>query len=267
MLRTANQLLRFRSLLATLTAREVKARYRGSVLGFLWSLVNPLLLLAVYTAVFGFIFQPPRGEGVEPYALFLITGLFPWMWFSASLLEGAMAMVANAGLIRKAVFPVELPPVVVVLANLVHFLLALPVLAAALVVGHALGYAVGGWAALVLPGILLLQLLLTAGLALAVAALNSLFKDVRDLLGNLLTLGFFLAPILYPLDFIGFLPLRWLVLANPFTPFALAYQAALFHGRVPAAALWLHMLAVSLLAWTAGSWIFQRLRQTLVEVA
>jgi ABC-type polysaccharide/polyol phosphate export permease len=265
MLHPAAQLVRFRGLLGTLTGRELKARYRGSFLGFFWSLVNPLLLLAVYSFVFGFVFRRPIGETTEPYALFLITGLFPWIWASTSLLEATMSLSANAGLLRKAVFPAEVLPVVSVLANLVHFLLALPILAVALGVGRWMGYPVAGWPSLLLPVVVALQLPMLGGLALGLAALHVHFKDVRDILANLLTLLFFMAPILYPLAAVGIPALRWLILANPFTPFTLAYQRLLFAGELPDAGLWLGMAAVSLVAWVAGSWLFARLRETLVE--
>jgi ABC-type polysaccharide/polyol phosphate export permease len=266
MLATARRILRFRGLLATLVARELKARYRGSLLGFLWSLVNPLLLVVVYTFVFSVVFLP-RAAGVDPYALFLISGLFPWIWVSTSLLEGTMSLAHNAGLIRKAVFPAELLPAVAVLANLAHFALALPIVGAALVVARVLGYPVGGWTALLLPLVVLLELPLAVGLALGLAALNVHFKDVRDILGHLLTLLFFLTPVLYPLAAVALRPLRLLVRANPFTPFTLAYQELLFHGSLPEATLWLQMAAVSLVGWVVGSWLFDRLRDTLVEAA
>lgn len=265
---TARRILHFRSLLLTLTVRDLKARYRGSVLGYFWSLVNPLLLLGVYSFVFGQLFQPERAFGTSPYAVFLVTGVFPWMWVSGSLLEGTASLSTNAGLIRKAVFPAELLPMVSVLANGVHFLLALPILAAALVVGHALGHPVGGWAALLLPVVILLQLPLLAGLALGLAALNVHFKDVKDLLANLLTLAFFLTPILYPLRAVEEMApaaLSLLIRLNPFTPFTLGYQELLFHGRVPAVGLWLQMAAMAALAWLVGSRLFDRLRETLVE--
>ena len=267
MLRVARQIFHFSGLLGTLTARELKARYRGSVLGFLWSLANPLLLLAVYTFVFSFVFQP-RAAGVEPYALFVVSGLFPWIWLSTSLLEGSMSLIANSGLIRKAVFPAELLPMVTVLSNLVHLLFAIPILAAALATGRVLGFPVGGTASLLMLAIILLQLPLVAGLALGLAALNVHFKDVRDLLANLLTLLFFLTPVLYSLDTLRPYPaVFWPVRLNPFTPFTLAYQETLFHGRIPPSDLWIQMAAASLLAWMAGAWLFDRLRETLVEAA
>src|SRR5947209_14745572 len=163
MLRVAAQLFRYRGLLATLTSRELEARYRGSVLGFIWSLANPLLLLAVYTFVFSVVFQA-RSQGADPYALFLVSGLFPWIWTSASTLEGAMSLVVSSGLIRKAVFPAELLPMVSVLADLVHLLIALPIVAMSLVAERLLGYPVSVVPTLVLPALILIHLPLVARL-------------------------------------------------------------------------------------------------------
>lgn len=267
MFRVASQIVRFRGLLATLTSRELKARYRGSVLGFLWSLANPLLLLAVYTFVFSVVFQS-RVPGIEPYALFVVCGLFPWVWLNTSALEGSMSLIANSGLIRKAVFPAELLPMVTVLSNFVHLLFALPIVAVALFAGWLLQYPVGGPGAVMLPAVLLLHLPMVAGIALGAAALTVHFKDVRDILQNLLTLMFFLTPILYPLESIRPYPvIWWLVRLNPFTPFTLAYQEVLFRGRTPEPDLWLQMALVSLFAWAAGAGLFERLRETLVEAA
>jgi lipopolysaccharide transport system permease protein len=268
MFRVAYQIFRYRGLLATLTSRELKARYRGSVLGFFWSLANPLMLLAVYTFVFSIVFKPDARGSMSPYALFLVSGLFPWIWVSASALEGSMSLLANSGLIRKAVFPAELLPMVSVLQNLVHLLFALPIVIVALVAGRLLGYPVGGVAVFSLPAILLLHLPMVSGLALGASALTVHFKDVRDLLANFLTLMFFLTPILYALDTIRHLaPVWWAVRLNPFTPFTLAYQDVLFRGRFPEPILWVQMALVSLVAWVLGAGLFDRLRETLVEAA
>ena len=257
----------FRGLLWTLVVRELKARYRGSLLGYFWSLVNPLLLLAVYTFVFNYIFRP-RMEGADPYALFLMTGLFPWVWASTSLLEGTVSLTANSGLIRKAVFPAEILPLVSVFSNLVHFLFALPILAGALLVGRFMGYAVGGWSALLLPLVVVLEIPLLAGISIGLAALNVHFKDVKDIVTNLLTLLFFLTPIIYVLTNIpeDFRALRWVIAwANPFTPFTLAFQALLFQGALPDPFVWLHMLIWALVAWGVGVWLFARLGENLAE--
>ncbi len=264
MFRLAHSLFRYRGLLATLTSRELKARYRGSVLGYVWSLVNPLLLLVVYTFVFSKIFAA-RVE-VAPYGLFLATGVFPWLWLSASWVEGTNSLSANAGLIRKATFPAELLPIVSVLANLVHFTFALPVITVAILIFSSRGYEIGGWSVVVVPLIALVQLPLVAGLALGFAALNAHFKDVKDLLANLLTLLFFMTPILYTLkDLEDHRRVHWVVAHNPITPFIRSYQEAIFFGRWPAFELWLEMIVVGALVWALGAWLFDRLSDTLVE--
>lgn len=257
-------LLRHRALLVTLTERELKGRYRGSVLGFFWSLVQPLLLLLVYSFVFGHVFQP-RVAGAEPYPLFLISGMFPWIWFSTSLSEGTVSLTANSNLIRRSIFPLELLPGVAVLSNMIHFLLALPVLAVALAWSRYEGFAVGGWGTVVLPLIVLVELPLVAGATLALAALQAHFKDMRDLLTSGLTLLMFLTPIFYPIAAVEIPLLRGVVRLAPTTPFTLAYQQAVIEGRLPDAGLWLQMGVVSTLAWIAGCFVFSRLRDTLVE--
>ena len=270
MFRILHSLFRYRSLLLTLTQRDLKARYRGSTLGFLWSLVNPLLLLVVYAFVFGYIFQPRDATVDEygPYALFLATGVIPWIWVQTAWLEGTMTLLANAGLIRKATFPSELLPIVSVMANLVHFVLAMPMMVIAFVVGDFVtqnGTHLG-WTAVLVPVIALLQLPFVCGLTLATAALNVHFKDVRDILTNLLTLLFFMTPILYTLQTLDRLPpLQFLVARNPLTCFMLSYQEVLFFGRVPSLALWLEMLAMSALFFGIGAWLFDRLSETLGE--
>ena len=269
MWRIASSLFRYRSLLFTLTTRELKARYRGSLLGFFWSLINPLMLLLVYSFVFNTIFAT-RDDHVSaygPYALFLATGVIPWTWLQTSWLEGTQSLLANAGLIRKATFPAELLPAVSVLSNLVHLLLALPVVVAGFFVTELFGQTthIGPTAAL-LPLLILLQLPQVTGLALGFAALNVHFKDIKDILGNLLTLLFFLTPILYSLKTLeSHVFIYRLVSLNPFAPFARAYQEAVFYGRVPAPELWLAMVLSSGLVWLLGAWLFDRLSETLVE--
>lgn len=269
MLRIAKSLFRYRSLLLTLTQRELKARYRGSVLGFFWSLFNPLMLLVVYSFVFNTIFAS-RDDHVTaygPYALFLATGVVPWTWVQASWLEGTQSLLANAGLIRKATFPAELLPMVSVLTNLVQLLLALPVVLLGFVVTALLGQATQlGPTVVVVPLIVLLQVPQLAGLALGFAALNVHFKDIRDILGNLLTLLFFLTPILYSLKTLEPFPWVYRVAAlNPFTPFVRGYQEAIFYGRLPGAELWLGMILASAVFFALGAGLFSRLSETLVE--
>jgi homopolymeric O-antigen transport system permease protein len=275
MIESSLRLVRFRGLLATLVQRELKARYRGSVLGFMWSLVTPLILLAVYTFVFSFIFRP-RISGAEPYPLFLMCGLFPWIWIATSLQEGTVSLSASAGLIRKAVFPIEVLPLVSVFATLVHLLVALPVLAVGFTLGRVYGFAVSGWTVIAFPLVVAIEFLLLGGLSLALSALNVHFKDVKDIVANLLALLFYLTPVIYTLDGITFPESGWAEVlgravtfvvrwCNPFTPFTEATQDVLFRGHWPEPTLWLHMVLWAAVSWVSGVWLFDRLRDSLVE--
>ena len=128
MLHNLRQLLRYRGLIQSLVARELKARYRGSVLGFFWSFINPLLLLSIYTFVFRFVLPGTHPAEIEPYALFMFCGILPWTWFSSSLSESANVLIGHGNLIKKVLFPAEILPIVTVLSNMVHFFLGLPIL-------------------------------------------------------------------------------------------------------------------------------------------
>ena len=260
---TLAALFRSRQLITTLTARDLKARYRGSLLGYFWSLANPLLLLAVYTIVFTRFF--PRPE-VTPYSLFLFTGILPWTFFAGATLEATSSIVANGGLLKKVQFPAETLPLVVVLSHLVHFLLALPVLLGSLLVGAFMADVPITMAIFFAPVIVLLQTLFVAGVALVVSSVSVLFRDLRDIIANLLNLGFFLTPIIYSID-TGFVapPVRTLLRLNPMTPYVLGFQDVFFYARLPG---WLDlglMVLYAIVAIWVGFTVFERLRDTLAE--
>src|SRR3982751_4300349 len=228
MLRNLAGLFRYRGLIQSLVARELKARYRGSVLGFFWSFINPLLLLLVYSFVFKYVL-PARFEGIKHYELFLFCGILPWTWFSTSLLESCGILISGGNLIKKVLFPAEILPIVTVLANMVHFFFGLPIL---------IGFLIYFWRPLTFvellwfPIVVLVQALLTTGLALILSALTAHFRDIRDLLSNLLTFWFFATPIIYPMNqAVNQAPdfARNLLNLNPFTHLAISYQEILFY--------------------------------------
>src|SRR5215208_5690603 len=178
------KLIRYRGLVQSLVARELKARYRGSVLGFLWSFINPLLLLSIYTFVFTVVL-PNRNPIAQPYAVFMFCGILPWNWFSSSLMEASGSLVAGGNLIKKVLFPAEILPLVSVLANMVHFFFGLPILILFLVYYQRWPDA---WDLVWFPVTVLVQLVFTAALALTLSALTVHFRDIRDILSNVLTL-------------------------------------------------------------------------------
>src|SRR5215204_864309 len=194
MLHNLAALVRYRGLIQSLVVRDVKARYRGSVLGFFWSFINPLLLLLVYSFVFGYVL-PNKVPSAEPYPLFLFCGILPWTWFASSLIESSGVLVSGGNLIKKVLFPAEVLPIVTVTANMIHFFLALPILVVFLIVYKA-PLTIGEL--LCFPLVVAVQFLFTLGCALILSALTVHFRDIKDILSNLLTLWFFATPIIYP---------------------------------------------------------------------
>jgi ABC-type polysaccharide/polyol phosphate export permease len=255
-------LYRYRQLLAALTARDLKARYRGSILGFFWSLANPLLLLAVYTVVFTIFFPQ---QIVKNYPLFLFAGILPWTFFSAAVLESTNAISANAGLIKKVMFPAETLPLVVVLSHLVHFALALPILFLAMGAYAFFGQATIPATAVLVPFLMLLQTIFVAGIVMAVSSAAVLLRDLRDIIANLMQLGFFITPIIYRIDGIASRPIRALLRLNPMTPFVVSYQDILYWGHLPGLSDAILMVVYAFVSIAFGIFVFDRLRDTLAE--
>ncbi|MCX6567144.1 MAG: ABC transporter permease [Candidatus Aminicenantes bacterium] len=259
------EVYKHRLLIRTLVGRELKARYRGTVLGFFWSFFNPLLLMIVYTVVFGFILKPrdpSLGEGPWMYALYLFAGILPWTWFSSSSNDSANVLMINGNLIKKIIFPAEILPIVSVSSNFVNFLFGLPILLIFLIV---FGKPPTVYA-LLLPVVMLVQYLFTLGFALLLSALTVHFRDIKDILGNLLTFWFFSTPIVYSL---GALPessmLRKVLNFNPMTHIIAGYHDCLFFGRMPD---WTKLgvtLAVSVVLFLIGYAVFDRLRDSFPE--
>jgi ABC-type polysaccharide/polyol phosphate export permease len=262
MVKNLVQLMRYRGLIHSLVVRELKARYRGSVLGFFWSFINPLLLLLIYSFVFNVVLPGTRPPELEPYALFMFCGILPWTWFSSSILESANSLIANGNLIKKVLFPAEVLPIVTVLANLVHFCLGLPILLAFLVYYRA---PLRGIELVWFPVVILVQLVLSLGLAFLVAALTVHLRDLKDILSNLLTFWFFATPILYPMVIVPGMG-RQLLNLNPFTHLAVSYQEILFYDGPFGHWKWLLALGVAAAGiFVAGYFVFDRLRDSFAE--
>ncbi|MEZ5291309.1 MAG: ABC transporter permease [Vicinamibacterales bacterium] len=262
MLANLSSLLKYRGLIQTLVVRDLKARYRGSVLGFFWSFVNPLLLMAVYTFVFTTIMPGAHPANIQPYGLFFFCGILPWTWFSSSLTESANVLISGGNLIKKVLFPAEVLPIVSVLANMMHFFLGLPILAAFLVYYQR---PLDPIELLWFPVIVFVQLLFTCGLALLLSALTVHFRDIKDILANLLTLWFFSTPIIYSMQMAPEAYRRVLDL-NPMTHLAISYQEVLFHVGPHGHWKWLMLMAVvSTAVFFAGYFVFDRLRDSFAE--
>jgi len=250
------ELYKFRSLIQSLVVRELKARYRGSVLGFLWSFLNPLLLMLVYALVFSIYFR----FGMDHYVVFLISGLLPWLWFASSLQEASVSIVAGGNLIKKVLFPAEVLPIVVVFSNFVNFVLSLPIL---LLFSLFSGFRIRA-ALLALPLVVVVQMVFTLGLALLFSALCVHFRDIQHILANILTLWFFVTPVIYR---VADIPEKWrfTILLNPVAPLMVAYQDIIYYGRSPN---YLELARVALfggIIFVLGFLVFEKLRGTFAE--
>jgi lipopolysaccharide transport system permease protein len=250
------ELIRYRGLIQTLVVRDLKARYRGSTLGLLWTLLNPLLHMAIYALVFSVYI---RNEMVR-YPAFLLCGILPWMWFSSALFMGTTAIIEGGSLLKKVFFPPQVLPTVTVIATFLNFLLSLPLL-----FGLLLLFGVTfGWSLLALPLIMAAQFALTLGLTLIVSAVSVRYRDIPPILGHVLTFWFFLTPIIYPVTSV---PERFraLLSLNPVTPFFVAYQEAFLYNRLVPWETFGVMVCVGAVALLIGVFVFERLRWSLAE--
>jgi ABC-type polysaccharide/polyol phosphate export permease len=250
-------LVRYRELFGNLFRRDVQAKYRGSILGVAWTLANPVLLMGVYLLVFSVLWKTPFGtEG--HYGLFLLVGLTAWIFFATSLQAAARSLLENANLIRKTRFPRQLVPLSMVATHLISFGV---MLVALMMLNFALLPRVRGTEWLALPFALAL-VAITGGLALAIASLNVIFRDVEFLVTALLLPLFFLTPVLYPLTDPQIARHDWVVdlihWGNPLSPVVEALHDVLFYGNLPTLGDTLYTAAAAIVALALGAFVFNR---------
>ena len=273
MIANLRELVGYRELIRNLVIRDLKARYKSSVLGFLWSLVNPLLMMAVFTVVFTFMMP---SQSFPHFPIFVLCGILPWNFFTASMMGSTNSIVGNAHLIKKVYFAREVLPISTVLANLVNFLLAMIVLFAMLYVA---GIGLTGWV-LLLPVIILVQVIFTLGLAFMLSTLNVFYRDTAMIMDVLLLAWFFLTPVMYPIDILPTqatvwgiqLPVQRLAyILNPMASLIASYRSILY-GSIeggppgpPAFDFFLRTTLTALAVLALGYAIFSRYRSVFAE--
>jgi lipopolysaccharide transport system permease protein len=258
MIRNLRELYQYRALLWSLTQRELRARYRGSVLGFLWTFLNPTLLMLVYALIFGVYLR----QQIRFYTYFVFIGLLPWIWFSTSVAAATSAISDRRDLLTKVRFPAQILPTTVVATNLCNYLLALPLM---VILGAAYGIW-PTWHAIAFPLVVLVQLLFTLALAFALAALNVSFRDLQYIVTNILTLWFFVTPILY---FATTIPARFrnlLFFGNPMAIVISSYQAIFYEHRLPDPTQLALVLGISLVLLWISAHIFAAYREEFAEL-
>lgn len=244
-------------LLALLTHKEFALKYKRTTLGILWSLFNPLLTALVFFIAFK-VFMRFK---MENYTFFLLTALFPWSWFSASVIISARSLVDNVTLIKKIIFPRHYLIASVILAQMVHLIFSVPIL---LVIAAANGSVPSPFWLVAIPMAMAVQFAFTFGISLAIAICNTYFRDIEYLVGVLMNLLFWMTPITYPMTAI---PERYrrLAMLNPLTSLMNLWRSIFIHNTVA----WEDLGIASLMAavfLTAGFFIFRRLEKRLDEV-
>jgi lipopolysaccharide transport system permease protein len=250
------KLVQWRDLLLNLVTRDLKMRYKRSVLGNLWSLLNPLFLLIVYV----FLFQQVLKVNIQNYPLFMFCAILPWNWFSSTLSMAPRAVIDNRDLVRKPYFPTQVLPIVTTLASLVNYLFALPVLFVFLLIFRVhLGVAL-----LALPLMLGIQFLLSTGIAFIIATANVRFRDIQHLIGIVMIFWFYLTPIFYDSAAVPekFKAAYWL---NPMAHLIDAYRDIFLYARLPDPILLLTLLTISLIVFVGGYNMFVSQKYSFVE--
>lgn len=219
------ELFRYRELIKNLVARDLKLRYRSSALGFLWCLLNPLLMMLVFTIVFTVLLT---NNNVEKFPVFILIGILAWNLHSTALMGAINSVVGNANLVQKVYFPREVLPIASVLSNTVNFLLSLVVL-----FGMILVYQVQLSPTLLwLPLVILVQVVFTIGVALVLAAVNVFYRDVASIMETLMLAWFFLTPIFYRIEDVFPVYSRLMYILNPPASIIAAYRDILYYGSM-----------------------------------
>lgn len=255
------ELIRYRELVYNLTVKELKSRYKNSILGFVWSLLNPLGMMLVFTLVFGMLM--PNAQ-IENYPIFLLCGLLPWNYFTSGVMSSIHSVVGNGNLVKKVYFPREILPIASVVSNLVNFLLAFLLLFAALLI-FRVQFSPWLW---LLPFVILMQSAFILGLAFILSTLHVYYRDTMMVMDVAILAWFFFTPVFYSVDvtlpatttILGFTieVRRWLYILNPMASIIRVYRDLLYWGYRTDIDFFLRTLATCLVVLIVGYWFFHK---------
>ena len=254
---TIKEIYEYREMIYSLIKRDLRGRYKGSVLGFLWTFLNPLFQLVVYTFVFSVIMR----AGYDKYYLFLFVALIPWIFFSTSVAGGASCIWAQKDLVNKIYFPREVLPIAHVTCQLVNMLLSFVVVFAVLLVtGHGVNF----MAVLYLPIIVAVEYLMALGLTMLVSAITVFLRDVEYVLGIIMMAWQFLSPVMYGVDMVPE-ELQKIFSLNPMTPVLTAYRDIFYYKQVPEIGTLLQAVLFGLVVLVIGVLSFEKLKKHFSE--
>ena len=248
---------RYREMLINMVRRELRGKYKGSILGFLWTFINPLLQLVVYTIVFSNIMR----MGVSNYEIFLFVALIPWMFFSTSVLSGAGSIIYNQSLVTKIYFPREILPLSVVTSNFINMIYC-SVIVLAVVLFYHMNLNLEVW--FMLPVIAFIEYILVIGIVLIVSALTVYFRDLEHILGIIIMAWQFLTPVMYPESFV---PSQYqaILYLNPMTPIIISFRDVLYYGKMPVVENLVYAFLWSLIIFICGFLLLGKLQKDFAE--
>lgn len=251
------ELYSYRQMIVRLVRRELRGRYKGSVLGFLWTFLNPLLQLIVYTMVFSVIMR----NGIEQYYLFLFVALVPWMLLNSAMVSGSTCIISSPDMVKKIYFPREVLPIANTVSNFINMLLCFLVVFVVLIIT---GFGVNQKAMLYLPIIMLVEFTLTLGITLLTSALTVYMRDVAYILSIFVMAWQFLTPIMYSIEMVPeeLLPIFRI---NPMTPIIVAYRDILYYKTIPDLSTLTTAFVFSMVILIIGELVFCRLQKGFCE--
>lgn len=256
MINFLKEIYSYREMLKTMVEKDLRTRYKGSFLGFLWTFINPLMMLVIYSLVFPYVMRVQE----KNYAMFVFVALLPWIFFSTSLQISASTIIANGNLVKKIYFPRQILPISVAIGALMNYLYGLIIVFFALfIVGIKLT-----WLVIYLPLIIILQFLLVVGFGLIFSTVNVYFRDLEHILGILLNAWFYLTPILYPTSLFP-KHLISILYMNPMTPIILATRDIMYHAKMPDLNQLLYVLVFALAQVFFGIILFKKYEKGFAE--
>ncbi len=251
------EIYEYREMIFSLIKRDLRGRYKGSALGFLWTFLNPLFQMLVYTLVFSVIMKAPY----EKYYLYLFVGLIPWLFFSGSVVAGAGCIWAQKDMVNKIYFPREVLPIAHVTCQLVNMLLSFVVVFAVIIVT---GHGINPIALLYLPIIVLVEYLFALGITMLVSAVTVFLRDVEYVLGILMMAWQFLSPVMYGVDMVPeeVMPVFRM---NPMTPIMIAYKDIFYYKQAPQVSTLLQAVGLGVVLLIVGVLVFEKLKKHFSE--
>lgn len=257
MIKKVVELYEYREMIASLIRKELRGKYKASVLGFLWTFLNPLFQLLIYTVVFSIIMR----SGIEDFYLYLFIGLVPWNFFSASVIGGASCVVSQENLIKKIYFPRMVLPISCVSTAFVNMLLTSIITFAFIIFsGHGFNFKALLW----LPVIAIIEYVFALGVSMIAAAITVFFRDIEYILGILTMAWLYFTPIMYTMEMVPE-ELRSVFNFNPMTSIIRAYQDILYYKQIPHFNTLTSAIVIGIVFLVIGTIVFENLQKKFVE--